>query len=206
MGSIVALADLVAGQQVWRASEPAPAPAPGLPSQVAHLDEALPSAGWPRGALTEVLLPADGVGELSLVLPALAQLTQAGQWIALVAPPYAPCVAGWRAGGVDMARVLIVQACERQALWAAEQCLRSGSCAAVLCWSRTGDDRALRRLQVAADTGRAVGFLFRDRKFADNPSPAALRVEVAAQPTPTLRVRKCRGAHPPAAAFPLSLH
>lgn len=206
MSNVVALADMVAGQQVWRASEPAPRPAPGLPSQLGAFDDALPSAGWPRGALTEVLLPAEGVGELALVLPALAELTKAGQWVAVVAPPFVPYVAGWRGFGVDMARVVIVRASEREALWAAEQCLRSGSCSAVLCWSRTGDDRALRRLQVAADTGRAVGFLFRDRKFADNPSPAALRVELSASPLPSVRVRKCRGAHPPTAAFPLSLH
>lgn len=206
MGNVVALSDMVAGQQVWRASEPAPAQAPGLPSQLGALDDALPSAGWPRGALTEVLLPAEGVGELSLVLPALAELTRAGQWVAVVAPPFAPYVPGWRGFGVDMARVLVIRASEREALWAAEQCLRSGSFAAVLSWSRTGDDRALRRLQVAADTGRAVGFLFRDRKFADNPSPAALRVELAAGPRPAVRVRKCRGAHPPAALFPISLH
>lgn len=67
-----------------------------------------------------------------------------------------------------------------------------------------GDDRMLRRLQVAADTGQALGFVFRDRAALGNPSPAALRLESAAAPS-RLRVHKCRGSNPPAAvAFPRS--
>ena len=52
------------------------------------LDLALPSGGWPVGALTELMVAHEGVGEFTLLLPALAALTQQQQWIALVAPPY----------------------------------------------------------------------------------------------------------------------
>jgi len=51
------------------------------------LDLALPSGGWPVGALTELMVAHEGVGEFTLLLPALAALTQQQQWIALVAPP-----------------------------------------------------------------------------------------------------------------------
>lgn len=37
----------------------------------------LPTRGWPEAALTEVPIPADGVGELHLVLPTLARLKAA---------------------------------------------------------------------------------------------------------------------------------
>ena len=33
----------------------------------ANLDAVLPARGWPAHALTEILLPADGVGEIALV-------------------------------------------------------------------------------------------------------------------------------------------
>ena len=40
------------------------------------------------------------------------------------------------------------------------------------------DDRALRRLQVAADTGGTMGFVFREARAERNPSPAALRIAI----------------------------
>jgi hypothetical protein len=203
MGQVVALDALFAGRQVWH-GRAAPAPEPGSqPTGWAELDAVLPAGGWPEHALSEILLPADGVGELQLVLPTLARLTQADGVIAVIAPPYLPCVAGWENRGVAMARVDIVHTgTPRDALWAAEQCLRSGSCAAVLAWPQQADDRALRRLQVAADHGRALGFLFRDRRHAAQASPAALRLEVETTPARQLRIRKCRGGQPPALAIP----
>lgn len=91
----------------------------------------------------------------------------------------------------------VVRAEERDALWAVEQCLRSGSCGAVLCWPRKADDRALRRLQVAAETGQTLAFAWRALSEAINASPAALRLVVEAKPA-RVRVLKCRGglAHP----------
>ena len=139
----------------------------------------------------------------ALLLPTLARLTGNGQTVAVVAPPYCPYAPGWCLHGTDLARIEFIQTDDRQALWAMEQCLRSGSCAAVLGWPRTGDSRHLRRLQVAADTGRALAFVFRSQRHADNPSPAALRLDLQARPRPALRIRKCRGGQPPAQPVPL---
>ncbi len=103
----------------------------------------------------------------------------------------------WQNAGVDLRQLSVVQAEERDALWAVEQCLRSGSCGAVLCWPRKADDRALRRLQVAAETGQTLAFAWRSISEAVNSSPAALRLTVEARPA-RVRVLKCRGglAHP----------
>src|SRR3546814_9812067 len=46
------------------------------PSQLAALDAHLPWAGFPRGVLNEILIAPDGVGELSLLLPALCQIAR----------------------------------------------------------------------------------------------------------------------------------
>lgn len=160
------------------------------------LDAALPTQGWPEAALTEILLPADGVGELRLVLPTLARLTQARQTVVLIAPPYIPFAPAWRALGVDLAYLHIVQARPREIGWAMEQCLRAGCCAAVVGWPARADERMLRRLQLAASSGQALGFLFRDRQHLANASPAALRIEIESSPS-RLRVRKCRGGTAP---------
>ncbi len=198
MARLMTLHELVAGQHVWHGRS-ARALEDGIPTGFSVLDEALPLGGWPKAALTEVLLPADGLGEIALLQPTLARLTQARQRVVLVAPPYIPYAPAWRAGGVRLPYLDIVETDPKQALWAFEQCLRSGSCAAVVGWPRNADQHALRRLQVAADTGQALGFALRDRKHADQASPAALRLELGQDRQ--IHVRKCRGGNPPARAL-----
>ncbi len=202
MSGVVQLSSLLDARQVWRGRAPE-VPAGEQPTGWQALDAVLPSGGWPESSVSEILLPADGVGELRIVLPTLARLTQARRSVVIIAPPYAPCVAGWRQNGVNMRHVEIVGAAEKDVLWATEQCLRSGSCAAVLAWPHHADDRALRRLQVAAVTGLALAFVFRDRSVLANASPAALRLELEAPPRPRMWVRKCRGGAVPAHAIPL---
>lgn len=196
MAAVVPLSNLLDARQVWR-GRAAPVSVGEQPTGWAELDALLPTGGWPEASLSEILLPLDGVGELQLVLPALARLSQGKRPVVLVAPPYVPCVAGWRQHGVDMRRVEIVSTAQRDVLWAMEQCLRSGSCAAVLAWPQQADDRALRRLQVAADGGRTLAFAFRDRRHLSNASPAALRLELEALPQSRVWVRKCRGGSVP---------
>ena len=203
MGAVVALDALLNGGQVWKGRPAAPSGSP-QPTGHAALDAALPSGGWPEAALTEILLAGQGVGELQLVWPALARLSAAGERIVLVAPPYVPYPQAWLSAGVDLRQLSIIRASDREALWAAEQCLRSGSCAAVLCWPHKADDRALRRLQVAAETGSTLAFAYRSINEAINPSPAALRIAIDARPA-QLRVLKCRGglARSAPIAFPV---
>ena len=196
MGAVVALDALFNGGRVWK-GRPATPPASVYPTGLAALDAVLPSGGWPEAALSEILMAKDGVGELQLVLPTVARLSALGERIVLVAPPYTPYPHAWQNAGVDVRKLCIIQAQERDALWAVEQCVRSGSCGAVLCWPRKADDRALRRLQVAAETGQTLAFAWRSLNEAVNASPAALRLAVEAKPA-QVRVLKCRGglAHP----------
>src|SRR5690606_36688243 len=202
MAAVTSLDHLLAARTLWHAGRSAAIAADGEPTGHAALDALLPQGGWPRRALTELLLPADGVGELSLLLPTLARCTQQGERVAVIAPPYLPYAPAWQAAGVDLSQLRIVEAAPRDALWAFEQCLRSGACAAVLGWPGQADARALRRLQVAADSGRCLGFVLRDRRHAANPSPAALRLEAQPGATGTAwQVRKCRGGPVPSTPF-----
>ncbi|GAB3356696.1 hypothetical protein GCM10027430_25830 [Lysobacter tyrosinilyticus] len=194
---------LISQRRIWRGQSAATAPALEQPTGWPSLDALLPTRGWPAAALSELLLSADGVGELQLLWPTLSRLSQPKDGvIALIAPPYHPYPPAWQAAGVRLGALQVIRTkTPRDALWAAEQCLRSGACDAVLCWPLQADDRALRRLQVAAETGQALGFAFRPMKAALNPSPAALRIAVDASPR-QLRVLKCRGGNPPVRAIP----
>jgi cell division inhibitor SulA len=148
MAAVVALESLLATQTLWHAGRAAAIAADGEPTGYADLDALLPQRGWPRRALTELLLPADGIGELSLLLPTLARFTQAGATVVLVAPPYLPYAPAWQVAGVDLMHLEVIDAAPRDALWTFEQCLRSGACAAVLGGPLQADAPALRRLQV----------------------------------------------------------
>lgn len=197
MLSAVSLDRLLDARRVWRGQAIAPAAA-SQPTGHAELDAVLPGGGWPEAALSEILLRAAGIGELRLVWPTLARLTQAGERVVLVGAPHVPYPQAWLAAGIDLRQLSVVHATGRDALWAAEQCLRSGSCGAVLCWPKQADDRALRRLQIAAETGQTLAFAYRPLSEAVNASPAALRLSLDAR---ELRVLKCRGGLAPARAL-----
>ena len=58
---------------LWRGGDPnRPTGGELLPSGQAELDRVL-GGGWPRGALSEILGPAQGLAVLGLLLPALAR-------------------------------------------------------------------------------------------------------------------------------------
>jgi hypothetical protein len=70
--------------------------------------------------------------------------------------PYGPAFAQ---AGIDPTRLLIVRPNDSaDALWAMEQAAAGGACSAVLGWPAFVTERSLRRLQLAAETGRTCSF------------------------------------------------
>jgi hypothetical protein len=80
--------------RLWRARETgsgaAAAVPAGLPTGYAALDRCLPGAGWPRQGLIEILSDQRGIGELRLLLPALAALCRDEGAAGEVYPPPRP--------------------------------------------------------------------------------------------------------------------
>lgn len=177
---------------------------PGVASGFVALDAVLPGGGWPIGALTELLPRHAGIGELRLLGGALAALGRRGSGIAWIAPPFLPYAPALAAAGVDLARVLVVKTRSAQeTLWAAEQALASRACGAVLVWPENIRYAELRRLQLAAESGRACAFLFRPPEAARASSPAVLRLGLEAREGGlAVHVLKRRG---PALAHPVVL-
>lgn len=175
-----------------------------MPTGHRALDAELPGGGWPCGALTELLHERPGIGELTLLAPALTRLSAQASRIALVNPPYRACASGWHQLGVSLEHVLLIEAPSRgDARWCAEQALRSTACGAVLLWPDAIDERELRRLQLAAEAGGALAILFRPVGAARQSSPAALRLQLAPSPRPQpleaglrIDILKSRGGRP----------
>jgi protein ImuA len=169
---------------IWRAQQ-AHQSAQGVTTGHKALDQVLPDSGWPAGALTELLVSATGTGELSLLAPALRAICAEGKGIALLGAPYLPQARAWEAAGIPLERLLVIDAEGNDLLWAAEQVLRSGECGAVVVWStatgRALNHRALQRLHLAASSGNALCFLYRPLAAETSPSPAPLRLRLAAQ-------------------------
>src|SRR3984893_15601635 len=156
------LADLLADARVWKLKDASAAPArPVWSTGCSALDARWPGGGWPAASLIEVLLDQSGRGEGQLFVPALVECQRrAGQvkteppWLVWIAPPHEPYAPALAQQGIDLTRLLVVRPARATgALWAAEQALGSGVCAAVLLWLKGTDDRWLRRLKLAGEAG-----------------------------------------------------
>jgi hypothetical protein len=181
-----ALADILADARVWRLKDASAAPTrPVWSTGCSSLDARLPGGGWPTASLIEVLLDDIGLGEVQLFLPALVECQRRvgeggggeAPWLVWIAPPHEPYAPALAQQGIELERFLVVQpASATEALWAAEQALGSGVCAAVFLWLKGTDDRWLRRLKLAAEAGGALGVLFRPERHRFESSPASLRL------------------------------
>lgn len=190
---------------IWRANQLGSAVTRGVPSQFTALDCELPEAGWPTANLIELLPLRHGIGEMRLLAPTLARLSQDAQAIMMVAPPAIPYPPALAKHGVMLDRLIVVHAKQRtDRLWAIEQALKSASLGALIAWlpeeHHVLPTDQLRRLQLAAQASRALAFIFRPAVAQTIASPAPLRIALAPEATNrlTLNIFKRRG--PPTAA------
>ncbi|WP_313951485.1 translesion DNA synthesis-associated protein ImuA [Accumulibacter sp.] len=177
ISSSLTLTQVLDRPDVWRGDTLARAPLPGVPTGFAELDRELPGGGWPRGGLTEILPLCRGIGELSLLLPALARLSSDElAWIVCVAPPHPLHAPAFHESGLDLSRLLVASAPGRDATWACERALAADGVGAVVAWLPEVQTTSLRRLQLAAESSRTLLFVFRPAACASQSSPAPLRL------------------------------
>src|ERR1700730_6043222 len=101
------LARLLEHPAIWRGARVARTET--LPTGFGALDERLPGRGCRRSGLIEVLVSRFGVGELTLLLPALAALTRRpmARWCVWVAPPLEPFAPSPAAHGLVRSRLRV---------------------------------------------------------------------------------------------------
>jgi len=167
---------------VWRGGELEHAVHAAVPTGHAALDRELPGGGWPMGTLSEVLHDGVGIGEVGFLSGALARATAGDRLIAWINAPHLPYAPALAQAGIALERCLVVRPADSEdALWSAEQALKSGACGAALLWVQGVKNQYawLRRLQMAAEAGRAMAVFFRPVADESLSTPAHLRVVVS---------------------------
>jgi protein ImuA len=196
-------------------------------SGFATLDAQLPGGGWPRRALSELLLHQPGIGEIRLLSPSLTAVQRNGRLVMLFDPPAA--LSAWALAqlGFDVEQLLIIntraaqlspgrpKAVEHPAvehprrlssealssgdsLWALEQALKSGHVGAVLAWLPPRlRAERLRRLQLAAHAHDGPAFVLREMAAAERPTAAPLRLALRPAGVDALGVRLLKRRGPP---------
>lgn len=200
------IAELVQLPGVWRGGELERVVHPTVSTGHPRLDRELPGGGWPVGTLSEVLHDGVGIGEVGLLAGALARVSAEERLVAWVHAPHLPYAPALAQAGIRTERCLVVRpANAEEALWAAEQSLKSGACGAVLFWPDAKIDYAsLRRLQMAAEAGRTLAVLFRSTAAERLSTPAHLRIVLTREEgLLKLRIPKRRG---PPLVKPLTLN
>jgi protein ImuA len=221
-----ALSSLVEGDgstgfALWRAHQLGRTAAEARTTGFDAFDAVLPGRGWPVQALSELLLPHPGIGELRLLAPALAAAQAGGGGLMWFEPPAAPCAWALSALGIDMRQLVVVRARQgwlpkknnnkghgpgpgseptADTLWALEHALKSGHLGAVVAWlpARLPAD-ALRRLQLAAQAHGGPAFLLRPAAARQTPSAAPLRLVLSSAGPDRLGVAVLKRRGPPLA-------
>lgn len=179
---------------VWRAKSLA-TDACVEPTGFAALDAAL-GGGWPTPALIEVLTDTYGIGELQLIMPLLRSLRARAGTSALFAwlnPPYEPNAVALAQQQLLGPHWLIRSPSNVDGLWAMEQTMKCGACAAVLGWLPSITMPSLRRLKLAMSSGQTSAVLYRSTAAATDASPAQVRLLLSAARTGLhIRVLKAR--------------
>ena len=209
---------LLAHPQLWRAGslDLDQAEQNTLDTGYPQLNAKLWGGGWPRAGLIELLCQGVGIGELRLLAPVLARLSQEQErWLVWVNPPHVPYAPALEHLGVDIGKVLLVHphrrrrtapkdaptSNHRDTLWALEQALKSGTASVAMAWldERRLTEADIRRLKLATKQGGSLAILFRQEAAARRSSMAELRIRLDAGADPDevqLEIIKRRGGWP----------
>jgi hypothetical protein len=145
--------------------------------------------GFEQGSLVE-WINAPGAGATTLALIAAREACQKQGLVVVVDekglfyPPAAQSL------GLNLDQIIVIRPANRQDYyWGLIQSLRSTGGNTVISWLETTNERMLRRMQLAAEQGGALGFLIRPPSVLQEPSWAKYRFLIQAENSPN-RIRR----------------
>ncbi len=149
-------------------------------------DACLPAGGWQSEVIYEVANNHQHAF-LTLLQPALLQLSETQQWLLLLNPPR------WFLEQLNqdcpslIEHVLVVHGkAEFDTLWATEQALRQSNSACVLAWPEQMNTRDIQRLKLAARKSQSLCFMFPSEHDSSAPACQLQCIEHRAQLQPSV--------------------
>ncbi|WP_448212865.1 translesion DNA synthesis-associated protein ImuA [Colwellia sp. MEBiC06753] len=150
--------------------------------------------GIPETGVVEIRT-ANGIGELRVFLPYLQQQQHKGLLV-FIAPPAMIGSEFLRHNQINIDNVLLLTPQPSEALWCAEQCLKSGCCASVVLWHQSFEVFQVRRLNLAAEQGQASLLIYRQPQASYN-LPVALSLTFEAiEYGLNVKVNRCKAGKP----------
>jgi cell division inhibitor SulA/protein ImuA len=167
----------------------------GIASGFPALDRLLPSAGWPLACITEISTMQCGAGELRLLMPAIAKLTQQALYVVWIAPPFIPYAPSLSAYGIDLRYLIILDSIdnEQDQYWSMEKLLPCKQCGMVLMWPHSYHDKHIRRLQLAAEKGNSLAILYPRNRQQHSSASLRLLIQATAINQLQITILKARG-------------
>lgn len=164
---------------IWRGAQPALNPTCVTSTGYPELDGIL-QGGLATTGVTE-LISDTGIGELRLLHAFLQSNTTRLQ--AFITPPAHINAQAMAQLNLSLAHIIIIQPdTQKDALWAMEQCLKSGACHCVLAWLKAPlEVHQVKRLQLASEQGNSKPFIFRHKRMESISLPVDLSVSLQPQ-------------------------
>ncbi|WP_423840353.1 translesion DNA synthesis-associated protein ImuA [Vibrio mytili] len=165
---------------VWQANLTQPTQHQHLNSSgFSELDSLLEGGYPPHGVIEMESL--GSIGELRLLAPYLESTLSEGI-TAFIQPPALLSSLFLHSIGLDINQVWVVTPDQpRDALWAAEQCLKSGVCSNVLLWQDELEIHQVKRLQVASEQGTCPLFMLKPIMTNRLSLPVSLSLKIQGQ-------------------------
>ena len=148
-----------------------------------QLNNCLVHQGWPQACLIEINQQEFGHGEWLLLTPALRTDTP-GLHI-LINPPALPFAQGLIQAGVDLDRLLVINAPAKHDFLAAfVEIARARACSHLLAWqpSQALNYTDIRKCVLASNEGSGIYWLLRNSRTTPQHSPAHLRLRTRIYP------------------------
>jgi len=159
---------------IWQGRYSQPAPEV-VSSGYPLLDEKL-AGGLPKTGVVSIQ-SSIGIGELRILMNILLSKSRL---VVFINPPGFLCAEFLYHQGIDLNNVLVIYPRRKnEALWAAEQCLKSGACSAVLLWQHAFEIHQVKRLKIACDEGDCLQFLMRGCARTEASLPVSLSMHLA---------------------------
>lgn len=144
-----------------------------------EFDEQL-NGGFPEHGVIEINSSL-GIGELLLLTPYIKKHSQ-NRLSIFINPPGHLSSDYFIQQKINLNQIIILfPKNQNEALWAAEQCLKSGCCGSVTLWHPSLAIHQAKRLQVASETGQCLHFVFKTKHKHQINLPVSLNLVLRAE-------------------------